>query len=128
MNRRGIIGLRDDHPSMRVILLPLLAFLCGGEAFAYSRPCYQEIQAYCAKVEQGDGRWTACAVSNRAHYLAACRVEVHAVIEQRPHFILACKETAAKLCSNIKLGGGRLYSCLKFNFPEVSQPCKQYLE
>ena len=107
--------------------LLIVALWFSGSAAAYSKPCYVEIRAFCADIAPGDGRWTACAVSNRDRYSVACRTEVHAVIEQRPIFLLACRESVARLCPNIKAGSGRIYSCLKFNEPEVPLACQQHL-
>ena len=107
-------------------MLGTLFFFCG-DTFAFSKECNQEIKAQCAQVTPGEGRLTSCTFSSHKNFSPYCRVEVYAVIEQRPRFLQMCKSDIGKLCPNVRPVNGRLYSCLKLNEEENINPCKREL-
>ncbi len=99
-------------------------------AYGYSDRCHEEIQALCADVISGEGRRTACAIERREQVSVPCKIEVHALIEQRRDFRNACGDDAKFLCTNLRSPprSGRLYTCLRFNEEQISLACKNQLK
>jgi hypothetical protein len=93
--------------------------------------CSKELKTYCSQVEPGNKRLVACmkahedklsdgciyGLNRAAYFLKSFAVAVPYVFQQ-------CRADAAALCPGVKIGDGRIISCLKKNEAKVGKPCK----
>lgn len=101
--------------------------------------CAEEVRAYCADVDQGRGRVSACLASHRDKLGSACRPEVSAVAQSRlvpgnvrkifnPDFRAelppTCESAAAQLCPNVEQSDGRIFACLYARTQQVGAACQ----
>lgn len=106
--------------------------LCCGLLFAatsYAQgPCAGDIATFCKDVQPGGGRILQCLQANQTSLSPACQVRIAraekrmAMRKNRP-----CAGDAAKFCSDVAPGGGRIINCLKQHESELSSACLQRL-
>ena len=101
--------------------------------------CAEEIRTYCADVDRGRGRVSACLASHGDKLGSACLPKVNAVAQSRlvpgnvrkifnPSFSAelpaACESAAVQLCSNVERGDGRIFACLYARTQQVGAACQ----
>ena len=130
--------MRKNAPLPVFALTTVLAAL-GTEARAdLATACASEIGRYCADVNQGRGRISACLASQMGRLGAACRPEVQAVGQSRltPGYVRkvfnpafraplpqACAAPAAQYCPSMTPGEGRVLACLYARSDRVPKAC-----
>lgn len=109
-------------------------FLCissmtGTHAWAArENPCSKDITKFCKDVKRGGGRIADCLKKHESDLSAACKDRVAKKEEKREksrELSQACKDDTAKLCKDVKPGGGRILKCLKEHTSELSAQCKK---
>ena len=100
--------------------------------------CASEVSRFCAGVDQGKGRVTACLASQVDKLGAGCRPDVEAAAGSRlvpnslqkifdPAFRaelpLACEAAAARFCPGLPPGSGRVFACLYAHTNQIGGSC-----
>jgi hypothetical protein len=101
--------------------------------------CAAEVRAYCADVDQGEGRASACLASHREKLSPACLPEVSALAESllapgevrkifspdfRAELPPSCESAAARLCPDVERSDGRVFACLYARSQQVGAACQ----
>jgi hypothetical protein len=101
--------------------------------------CAEEVRTYCADIDRGRGRVSACLASHREKLSSACVPEVSAVVQGRlvpghvrkifhPDFRAelppTCESAAAQLCPNVEQGDGRIFACFFARTQQVGPACQ----
>ncbi len=125
--------------SLLVLLFLTVSF--GGSAFALQdasdsitdtvmNGCKKELKSYCGKVTPGNGRVLACLysyedkLSGRCEYaLYDAAVQLERAIGKLTYLINECIVDFNEYCSNVKIGEGRILTCLEKNEAKVSKRC-----
>ena len=84
--------------------------------------CGPDMQAQCAGNSSAEGR-RACIKTHYKDFSLPCQlalVKVRAVGK-------ACRADVKKNCAGIKPGGGRIETCMKDHFADMSDPCKEMI-
>ncbi len=105
--------------------------------------CKADAKKFCSDVKAGGGRLMACLKQHEAELSAECKesregrkTAVKAARENHKEELKqnnkeihqACKEDAAKLCPDIKPGGGRIIKCMKGKIDQASEACKKEIK
>lgn len=90
-------------------------------------PCVEDVKQFCADVPATSGAVEACLHRNEAKLSAGCR-EKRAKTEAAFHTLVeeyssACRSDAARLCSEVKPGHGRVVACLIRQQDDLSRAC-----
>jgi hypothetical protein len=87
-------------------------------------PCQADVARLCPGAQPGHGAIGACLRQNADQLSAECKAHLD---ERRAHFRAAreaCQADVAKLCADVKPGGGRIAACLQQHSSEVSDSCR----
>ena len=87
--------------------------------------CGPDIQAYCAGVQQGEGRIARCLRANEAKLSPACRQGMAKAGTLMKEVVMACEDDVHQFCAGAAPGTTK--ECLKTNFRELSRGCKREL-
>ena len=82
--------------------------------------CISDVDAHCAGHTQGEGR-AACIKTRFKDFSLACQL---ALVKARA-VRKACSADLKKNCADITPGGGRIETCLKDHFADVSDQCRE---
>ncbi len=97
-----------------------------------TKACEKEIKNYCSQVTPGDGRLLACFFAHGdkisggceyALYTAAADLETFA--KSLTYVATQCEDDLLKYCGEVKVGEGRVGSCLLEHKAEVSEACQK---
>ena len=119
-----------------------VALLGASAAWAQEDPienainaCQPEIETYCSQVTPGDGRLLACFYAHEDKLSGQCGWALYEGAAQLEQFALAithlaqqCLDDMRKHCGEVKLGEGRVGTCLLEHKPEVTAACSQAIE
>jgi len=132
MSNLGFRGLLARFALAAFIAASLLA----GVALAQNpvqdalKGCDKEIKEFCSKVTPGQNRLVACAKAHVDKLSKECIGSINRADYQLQSFGLVlgyvamqCKDDAAKLCPDVKLGEGRVLDCLSKNKAKLSKFC-----
>lgn len=96
--------------------------------------CSNEIMSNCVTVLPGDGRLYACIYAHEEKLSDACDEAVADVADQLDIFFeivryakQECRVDIEKFCSKVKVGGGKIYSCLKSNSGDLTKDCGEVM-
>jgi malonyl CoA-acyl carrier protein transacylase len=84
--------------------------------------CAPDIQAQCAGHSRGEGR-AACIKTRFRDFSLPCQL---ALVKARA-VRKACRADIKKNCADIKPGGGRIETCMKDHFADMSDACKEMI-
>ena len=84
--------------------------------------CAPDIQAQCAGHSTGEGR-AACIKTRFKDFSLPCQL---ALVKARA-VGKACRADIKKNCADIKPGGGRIETCMKDHFADMSDACKEVI-
>ena len=84
--------------------------------------CAPDIQARCAGYANAEGR-VACIKTRYKDFSLPCQL---ALVKARA-VNKACREDIKKNCTGIKPGGGRIETCIKDHFADMSEACKEMI-
>jgi hypothetical protein len=107
----------------------LAAFALAVATAAYGQNpqqvCAPDIQAYCAGVQQGEGRIARCLRANEAKLSPACRAGMAKTGALLKEVVMACEDDVHQFCAGAAPGTTK--ECLKANFRQLSRGCKREL-
>ncbi|MGZ3450358.1 MAG: cysteine rich repeat-containing protein [Polyangiales bacterium] len=91
-------------------------------------PCAEDVKKFCSDVKLGAGRVWDCLRKNEASLAPACNSKRKATEERFKAFVTefaaACKSDAARLCSEVPQGKGRVIACLLRQQDDLSSTCR----
>ncbi len=97
--------------------------------------CSSEILSHCSAVLPGEGRLYACLYANEEKLSDACDEATVDVLDQLDLFFelvryakQECAIDIEKHCSSVKMGGGKILSCLKSRSADLSNDCTVVLD
>jgi Cysteine rich repeat len=82
--------------------------------------CTSDVAAQCAGHQLGEGR-AACVKTRFKSFSLPCRLALVRMAAVRR----ACKADVKKSCADVRPGGGRIETCLKDHFEELSDGCQE---
>lgn len=126
--------MKDNNSFYLAVLVA--GFLClssmaGTHAWAAGGPCKKDIAKFCKDVQKGGGRIADCLKQHENELTPACKDKVamkEKRLENAGELSQGCKADVAKLCKDVKPGGGRILECLKEHKSELSAQCKKDLD
>ncbi|MEO1459479.1 MAG: cysteine rich repeat-containing protein [Pseudomonadota bacterium] len=129
---------------MRAFLAAALAAGALSVPFALPAPasaqsvleaCAEDIATYCASVEPGHGRIAACLYAHETTISEGCDAATGETSDILDTFFArlrevyeACGPDAARFCSDVETGGGRVLACLKENESEIESACAAVID
>ena len=87
--------------------------------------CGPDIQAYCAGVQQGEGRIAKCLHANEQKLSPACKQGMAKAAVLIKEVVQACEDDVHQFCASAAPGTTK--ECLKANFRQLSRGCKREL-
>jgi len=96
-----------------------------GPQGAAQQACAPDIQAYCAGVQQGEGRLAACLRGHSQQLSPACKQGIANAETLMKEVVAACGDDIHRLCTGA--APGTATECLRQNFRQLSMPCKREL-
>jgi len=112
------------------IIAPLAAALTlftGTSALAQTaeQACAPDIKAFCANVQQGEGRIAQCLRANQQQLSPACQQGMAKAQTLMKEVVQACEDDVHRFCAGA--APGTVKDCLRTNFRELSFGCKREL-
>ncbi len=96
--------------------------------------CSDDIASQCSTVVPGHGRLNACLYAHEEKLSEACDEVTADVADQLDYFFenmryvnQECRADLAEFCSEVELGEGRYYFCLKSNSEDLTEECGEVL-
>jgi hypothetical protein len=106
-----------------------------GALDTFTEGCQQELTTYCKDVTPGEGRIIACLYSVQDKLSPSCEYALYDSVSQLDrlltnlsYFVSQCRDDLKALCSDVKVGEGRVLDCLSKNEKKVSSRCNSALE
>ncbi len=98
-------------------------------ASEFSADCAQDVYRYCRSTPPGQGRILAClqAYVGTGDLSSNCEQAVVTALEKVQALADAFTDDAARLCSGVQPGGGRIFLCLRAQSERVSSRCRAAL-
>ena len=99
------------------------------------KACEPEIKAYCSQVNPGDGRLLACFYAHEDKLSGRCGWALYESAAQLEQFAVAvthlaneCWDDVVEHCGAVKMGEGRVGTCLLEHKAEVRKECRQAID
>ncbi len=114
------------------ILTLSLMVASSGRAMAQSvfDACGKEIESHCADVTPGDGRLLSCLYAHEDKISDACDAAIAEIADLLDTFFelvryskQECRADIEKFCTDVEIGGGRVFSCLNSHKAELTGAC-----
>ena len=104
-----------------------VTLLLGTPAFAQTpqQACAPDIKAYCAGVQQGEGRIAQCLRSHQQQLSPACQQGMAKAASLMKEVAQACEDDVHQYCAGA--APGTVKDCLRTNFRKLSMGCKREL-
>ena len=96
--------------------------------WALDKACDDAAKQYCSGMESGDLRLVRCLKQNDSKLNSTCRRSLEKSDVDVGESITQCQSDAAKLCTSVVPGAGRLMTCLKSHKAELSAGCAAQLK
>ena len=97
--------------------------------------CQPEIETFCSQVTPGEGRLLACFVAHEDKISGACSWALYQALEEFDAFATAiayvassCRDDLIEFCGAVRVGDGRVATCLLEHEAEVSATCKKAMD
>jgi len=97
--------------------------------------CASDLEQFCSSVEPGHGRLMACLYAHELEISDRCDVatgemgDLLDVFFDRVRYVKQeCGDDIRSLCSEVAVGEGRVFACLRENESEVSQSCQGVID
>jgi Cysteine rich repeat len=133
---------------MNRTLPPLLAVaallaVAGPARADLLQSCAAEVERYCAEVDKGQGRLTACLASRRDELTGSCSSSLQQASRNplvpraarrmldpdfRAELPPSCHGAAASVCPDVPTGDGRVFACLYARSSQVGEECANTAE
>jgi hypothetical protein len=99
------------------------------------KACEKEITNYCSQVTPGDGRLLACFYAHGDKISGSCEYALYTAAGDLEQFAEAitylateCHDDLLKYCGEVKMGEGRVGTCLLEHQMEVTEACKKAID
>lgn len=116
-----------------------IAFFTGPSALAQDSlidylvtACESDIQNYCSQVTPGNGRMLHCMAAHEDKISGQCQYAFYQAASLLEQLTVAvnyvaqeCKTEIQTLCADVKMGDGRILSCLAQQEEKVGDACKK---
>ena len=89
-----------------------------------ARPCAADVARLCPGAPKGHGAIRQCLEQNADQLSQACTAHIAQVRQRVEAAREACQADVAKLCPDVKPGGGRVAACLRDHDSQLSDSCK----
>ncbi|HVP59868.1 MAG TPA: cysteine rich repeat-containing protein [Myxococcaceae bacterium] len=89
--------------------------------------CRADAEKFCNDVPPGHGRLAVCIQAHEAELSQPCRAYLQQARARYKEVHEACRGDAAKLCSNVPPGRGRVAVCLHEHEVDLSEGCRTVL-
>jgi len=96
--------------------------------------CKQDKEKFCSRVTPGEGRLLACAAAHEdqlsgqcSHALYEAAEVLEKVVQTIKYIAYQCKDDIKAWCGNVKLGEGRILTCLDKNSSKLADSCQTAL-
>ena len=99
--------------------------LATSASAAGDRACREDAAKLCKGVKPGGGAIVKCLKEHSSEVSPACKADMEKAKEKSKEFRQACKEDKAKLCHDVKPGGGAVLKCLREHESDLSASCRQ---
>jgi hypothetical protein len=86
--------------------------------------CMADAEKFCSDIPPGAGRVAVCVQQHEAELSQTCRAHLQQVRARFNEVKEACRDDAAKFCTNVPPGRGRVAVCLHEHVAELSDACK----
>ncbi len=96
-------------------------------ASEFNADCAADVYRFCPGVRPGEGRILEClgAYVGRRELSTNCEDAVVTALEKLQAFADGCADDAARLCSGVQPGNGRLLLCLRAQSERLSTRCRR---
>jgi hypothetical protein len=125
-------------PKILKAILTTLAILAGSNAIAQESliddlvaACETDLNSYCSTVTPGEGRLLLCMAAHEDKISGQCQYafyQTSALLEQLAvavnYVAQECQTDIQTHCAGVKMGEGRVLTCLAENDEKVSASCK----
>lgn len=128
-------------PVLKTLLAPALTAACllAGPAAAPAQSlfeaCKTDLTDFCKDVTPGHGRISACLYSHEDKLSESCDAAMVDVFDMTDNFYelvrfatQECRADIEKHCAGTKMGGGRIYSCLKKQEKDLEPACAEAMK
>jgi hypothetical protein len=95
------------------------------------KACQKDLETYCSKVTPGEKRLLACVYAHEDKLSDQCTYALYqasVVLEQVAQAVAyvgkSCRDDIEAHCKNVKVGKGRMLSCLESHTNELSGTCR----
>jgi hypothetical protein len=137
------LGWRYQEASMRtkttlaVLACALLPFGAMGQDVVADAvaACQPDIETFCSQVTPGEGRLLACFVAHEDKISGACNWALYQALQEFDAFATAiayvassCRDDLLEFCGEVRVGEGRVATCLLEHVAEVSETCKKAMD
>ena len=89
--------------------------------------CMADAKKFCSDIPPGAGRVAVCVQQHEAELSQTCRAHLQQVRARFNEVKEACRDDAAKFCSNVPPGRGRVAVCLHEHVGDLSNACRAQL-
>ena len=89
--------------------------------------CMADAEKFCSDIPPGAGRVAVCVQQHEAELSQTCRAHLQKVRARFDEVKEACRDDAAKFCTNVPPGRGRVAVCLHEHAADLSEPCRTQL-
>ncbi len=97
--------------------------------------CEEDLTKFCPAVTPGHGRLSACLYAHEDQVSPSCDAAIaetadliDVLFERLRYVKQQCGADVAKLCGEVEIGQGRLFSCLNEQKPALSAECLEVIE
>ena len=102
-----------------------LPFAASARAQTAQQACAADIKAYCAGVQQGEGRIAQCLRSHQQQLSPGCQQGMAKAATLMKEVAQACEDDLHQFCAGAAPGTAK--DCLRTNFRKLSMGCKREL-
>jgi hypothetical protein len=89
-----------------------------------ARPCAADVARLCPGAQKDHGAIRQCLQEHADQLSQACTAHIDQMKQHLQAAREACQADVAKLCPDVKPGGGRIAACLREHASELSDSCK----
>ena len=89
--------------------------------------CMADAEKFCSDIPPGAGRVAVCVQQHEAELSQTCRAHLQQVRARFNEVKEACRDDAARFCSNVPPGRGRVAVCLHEHAGDLSNACRAQL-
>ena len=128
----------EMHKYLRRIIAPLAFILMIGAAptgrlaaQSIFEACESDLKIYCSQVIPGNGRIISCLYAHEDKLSESCDAATEDpaslldwFLETVRYVMDQCADDIQKHCTNVKFGGGRIFSCLVEQVSSLTDSCK----